>query len=173
MTTQTLVLPYQRTSPVHQPRRDLVLSASDCLFLRVSVIEADDPNAMALELTGGIGGPGCQMFIVADRPYGGYGWDYGAPTRPSGHVLGVWDGVIADAPGSFDFDIPSGTFVDYPRYCGWVIQLDWDGGDHTEVLAFGSVRFHPGGAVFMTPMPHLMTDDYVPVHTDTDEHLFA
>lgn len=173
MTTQTLVLPYQRTSPIHQPRRDLVLSASDCLYLRVSVIESDSPTAMALELSGGIGGPGCRLLIFADRPYGGCGWDYGAPTVPYGHVLGVWDGVIADAPGSFDFDIPSGAFSGYPLRCGWAIQLDWDGGGHIEVLASGNVHFRPGGAVFSVPMPHLMTDDYIPLHTDTEEHLFA
>jgi hypothetical protein len=170
---QTLVLPYQRTSPVHQPRRDLVLSSSDCLYLRVSVIEADDPNAMALELSGGIGGPGCRLVLFHDRPYGGCGWDYGAPTVPYGHVLGVWDGFVADAPGSFDFDIPSGAFSDCPLRCGWAIVLDWDV-DHAEVLASGFVHFRPGGAVFGgTPLPHLMTDTYEPLHTDTEEHLFA
>ena len=140
MTTQTLVLPYNRTSPVHQPRRDLVLSASDCLFLRVSVIESDDPNAMALELSGGVNGPLCRLVIYADTRHG-WAWDYGAPLISPGAVLGSWDGVIADAPGSFDIDIASGAFDGYPLRCGWQIQLDWDGGGHTEVLADGAVHF--------------------------------
>jgi hypothetical protein len=164
MTTQTLVLPYQRTSPVHQPRRDLVLSASDCLFLRVSMIESDHPDAMALDLTGGTGGPACRMFVFADRPHGGCGWDYGAPAVPYGRALGVWTGVIADAPGSFDIDIESNALVNLPHRCGWAIVLDWDGGRHTETLARGALHIAwPALGVTQGELPLLTSGTHIPI----------
>lgn len=175
MPVQALMLPYRRVSPVHIPRRDLVLSTVDFLYLQITVTDSDSPNAQPLGLTGGIGGPGCRLVIFADRPYGGYGWDYGAPTVPYGHTLGVWDGVVdADTPSTFDIDIPSGAFADYPLRCGWAVLLDWDSGVHTEVLASGSVHFRRVGTTAgAAPLPHLMTDDYIPIHTDIEEHLFA
>jgi hypothetical protein len=78
MTAQTLVLPYMRTSPVHIPCRDLVLGGADCLALEVSIVEADNPSAQALVLTGGIGGPALTMLVAPDYWHRN-SWDYGAP----------------------------------------------------------------------------------------------
>jgi len=156
MTAQTMVLPLGRVSPVHIPRRDLVLAASDSLSLRVSIIESDAPSALPVELTGGIGGPALWLCIFADGCHG-WGWDYGAPRIAPGRTLGSWQGVIATAPGSFDIDIPSGAFADYPLRCGWAIQLDWDGGGHTEILASGNVHFRR--SIQMLPQPVFVTDE--------------
>src|SRR3954464_3402602 len=107
MTAQTFVLPYNRSSPLYIPRRDLVVSAADCLELRVTVVESDDPSAQALELTGGIGGPSCLLLVYPDATSGR--WDYGAPRVCPGTVLWSGVGVIADAVGSFDIHIPVGA----------------------------------------------------------------
>ena len=38
MPTFAMTVPYLRTSPVHIPRRDLVLGRADSVFLRVTVV---------------------------------------------------------------------------------------------------------------------------------------
>ena len=81
----SMTMPWLRTSPVHVPRRDLVLGIADSLWLRVTVVESDRPEALPIELTGGIGGPTLQMLVWPDTCYRTT-WDYGraqpAP-RPS------------------------------------------------------------------------------------------
>src|SRR4249920_2269947 len=85
MTTLALTLPLDRISPVRVPTRDLVLGGTDSVTLLVSIVDRDSPDALPIELSGGIGGPAVSMFVWPDSrgchgPYfGGWGcdWDYG------------------------------------------------------------------------------------------------
>ena len=76
MPSFAMTLPYMRTSPIHVPRRDLVLGRADSLYLRVTVVDSDNPCAQALEMSGGIGGPVLQMLVWPDHHYRN-SWDYG------------------------------------------------------------------------------------------------
>ncbi len=162
MTAQTLVLPYNRAS-LHIPRRDLVLSAADSLGLRVTIVESDDPSALALDLTGGIGGPTCLLLVYPDSP--SCRWDYGAPRVSPGAVLWAGLGVIDDAIGSFDIEFPPGTMAAWPRRCAWSVMLDWDGGGHAELIAEGYLHVRPTGQR-LVPAVTLDTDADVPILVD-------
>lgn len=161
---QTLILPYLRTSPIHIPRRDLVLSSADSLTLRVTIVESDDPSAQALFLTGGIGGPSARLLIWAD---GGerFRWDYGAPSLCRNNLLWASAGVIADAIGSFDIVIPAGAMACWPRRCGWAVQLDFDSDTQSQMLAGGSLHvvWSVSAAIDHTL---ILTDDGIPITTD-------
>ncbi len=163
MTAQTLILPYNRAS-LHIPRRDLVLSAADSLGLRVTIVESDDPSALALDLTGGIGGPTCLLLIYPGDWHWGR-WDYGAPRVSPGTVLWAGLGVIDDAIGSFDIEFPPGTMAQWPRRCAWSIMLDWDGGGHAELIAEGYLHVRPTGQRLVPPVT-LDTDTDVPILVD-------
>lgn len=178
---QTIFAPYLRTSPVHIPRRDLVVSAADSLTLRVTVVESDDPNAQQVVITGGIGGPAAQLVIWLDQAWGGYsgwhwpswGWDYGRLAAPPGTIL--WSGIGTPQPGlgSFDWFLPPGTLANLPPRCGWGVQMGWDGNAKAETLMIGRLNVRGGMFGAMTPpaLPisggqPLLTDDYIPVLTD-------
>lgn len=163
MTTQTLILPYQRSSPVHIPQRDLVVSAADSISLRVTVVESDDPGADALVLTGGIGGPSCMLLVYPDYCWRSH-WDYGAPFVSPGVSLWSGMGVISDAIGSFDIAIPAQTMGTWPRRCRWSVLLDWDGGDQAELLAEGFLHVRPTGLRLLANQP-LLTDGGTPILT--------
>ncbi|HXI77921.1 MAG TPA: hypothetical protein VNH21_12335 [Steroidobacteraceae bacterium] len=152
MTDYTLILPYDRASPAHIPRRDLVLSAADSLSLRITVVESDNPNAGALTGMGVPGGPGCTLIIWSD----GRNWwgDYGAPTFACpGYALWTGAATISDAVGSFELFIPAGTMAAWPPRCSWAVRLDFDTGTQGEVIAHGSlhVRRVPGAVAAGVP----------------------
>jgi len=161
----TIIAPYRPTSPLHVPRRDLVIAGAASLALRVSIVADDTANAAALELTGGIGGPALRMVIWRDSPR--TAWDYGAPAGESPEVLWTGTGTIAaDAPGSFDIAMPQGTASDWPRRCGFHLYLDWDGGMQSELLAMGSLHLVPAfGTPALTAEP-VLTDAADPVTED-------
>jgi hypothetical protein len=164
MTAQTLVLPYRRASPIHIPRRDLVLAASDSLALRVSIVETDDPDALALEMTGGLGGPSLQLIVWRDAP--SFRWDYGAPCVPYAVGDALWQGagVISDAVGSFDITIPAAVFTGWPRRAGFAVVLAW--GAQTETLAIGTLHITAMAPTTTTTTEPIATDDLVPITTD-------
>lgn len=186
---QTITLPYLRTSPVHVPRRDLVLSASDSLLLSVAVVESDRPSAQALILTTDADGPSMQLVIWEESSArGSWWWDYGHPYSPHGTVLQSVIGVPGAAIGSWDFHIPTGIFHDFPLRCGWSVLLLWDEGLKSEVLAQGIMSFLrpfvtgvpisaippiipppfiPPGA---PPLLRLLTDDLHPIITSDSVH---
>ena len=169
MPSIAMTVPYMRTSPVHIPRRDLVLGRADSLFLRVTVVSADSVCAEAIDLSGGIGGPVLQMLVWPDQ-HGRSSWDYGAywhwPQCPQ-TVLWVGTGVISDALGAFDISFPTATMAGWPRRCAYALQLDYDGGGGTDLLAEGrlhlshSVPRSTGAPVIMLtdPTPPVLTDD--------------
>ena len=136
-----ITLPYLRTTPVHVPRRDLVLSASDSLLLTVSVVERDHPSAPALILTTDACGPSMQLVLWNERD----GWnaccDYERPYPVYGMVLRSTTGRPGTAPGSWCFDLPTGTFANYPLRCGWTILLLWNEGTSSSVLGQGIMSF--------------------------------
>jgi hypothetical protein len=153
---QTITLPYLRTSPVHIPRRDLVLSASDSLSLSVIVVESDDPSAQALILNTDINGPAMQLVIWddSDRPNG---WcDYQRPGSVYGTVLQSVIGKPGGAAGSWDFHLDTGAFSrgaswwNFPVRCGWSVLLLWNNGARSSVLAQGIMNILPP---FVTGVP--------------------
>jgi hypothetical protein len=161
-----MTVPYVRTSPVHVPRRDLVLGLADSLFLRVTVVEADSVDAPPILLTGGIGGPTLQMLVWPDTCYRTT-WDYGAlPTSPQS-LLWAGTGVVSDAIGAFDISFPTATMSSWPRRCVFALQLDWDGASGTSLLTEG--HLHLIGSVPRTGTPIIMLTDPTPaVLTDPE-----
>jgi hypothetical protein len=166
MPSMALTVPYMRTSPVHIPRRDLVLATADSLYLRVTVVDSDDPCSQALDLTGGIGGPTLAMIVWADVP-GQYWHEYGMWHPVAGQVLWTGIGTISDAIGAFDVVMPVNTMACWPRRCGFALRLDYDGGLGSEVLAQGTlhVRHVPGSAAVLTAVP-ITTWPLDPITTD-------
>jgi hypothetical protein len=138
---QSITLPYLRTSPVHVPRRDLVLSASDSLLLNVAVVERDHPSSSALILTTDACGPSMQLVLWNESDRWNTCCDYERPGTVYGTVLRSVTGHPGDAVGSWDFHIPTGTFANFPRRCGWTILLLWNDGTSSSVLAQGIVSF--------------------------------
>jgi hypothetical protein len=170
---QTIVLPCLRTSPVHIPRRDLVLSASDSLTLRVTVVESDTPDALLITITGGLGGPAAQLNIWADAPICGCCWDYGRPGTAGGTVLWSGMGTPQIGLGSFDFFLPIGTLANLPQRCGWGVQIGWSDNTSADMLFEGKLHIRGRfGGLAQTSQP-LLTDDSIPVHTDTDQQVLA
>ena len=169
---QTLTLPYLRSSPNHIPRRDLVLSASDSLSLRVTVVEEDDPSAQLLTVTGGIGGPVARLVVMSD--YGGRGppWDYGRPVASPGTVLWRGEGTPIVGQGSFDFFVPFMSMAAFPPRCGWAVALSWDSGRKSQLLCSGAL--HLGGpSQSMDPLTGIFTDDWSWITTGDDEGIFT
>jgi len=164
MPSFAMIVPYMRTSPIHIPRRDLVLGRADSLFLRVTVISDDSVCAQAIDLTGGIGGPVLQMLVWPDHCYR-TSWDYGAMPQCPQSVLWAGTGVISDAIGAFDISFPTATMSSWPRRCAYALQLDYDGGGSTDMLAEG--RLHLTYSVARSVEPDIMlTDPMPPVLTD-------
>ena len=161
---QEITLPYLRTSPVHVPRRDLVLSASDSLLLTVTVVERDHPSAQALVLSTDVNGPTMQLVLWSDHDQP-CGWgDYGRGYAWPGALLQSLSGVPGDAAGSWDFHIPTGTFADFPLRCGWAVLLLWGDGAKSSVLAQGVAHFlrpHFTG-VKITALPPPVDPPYYP-----------
>ena len=167
MSSFAMTLPYMRTSPIHVPRRDLVLGRADSLALSVSVVESDDPSAEPIDLSGGIGGPVLQMLVWPDQHYRG-AWDYGAywhwPQCPQ-TVLWVGTGVLSPARGAFDIAFPTATMAGWPRRCAYALQLDYDGGGGTDLLAEGRLQLTHSVPRTVNPVI-MLTDPAVPVLTD-------
>ena len=145
MTQHAITVPYLRTSPNHIPRRDLVLSASDSLSLLVTVVESDHPNAQALILSTDADGPAMQLVIWQDQDIPN-GWcDYQRPGSIYGMVLQSVSGYPSGAAGSWEFQLPTGSFTngtwhDFPIRCGWSILLLWNNGAKSSVLAQGTMN---------------------------------
>jgi hypothetical protein len=170
---QTFVVPYQRTSPIHIPRRDLVLAASDSVLLAVSIIESDDPAAEALVITGGVGAPSLRMTVWPDNC--GYFRDYGMWLPVMSAVLWTGVGIVdPDTVGTFDITIPIATMTNWPRRCVYALQLDWGGGASSETLAEGAlhVRLTAANAASIAT-PVLLTDDGIPVLADDTTPVLA
>ena len=148
MTQMAITLPYLRTSPVHIPRRDLVLSASDSLSLTVTVVETDHPSAQAIILSTDIDGPAMQLVIWQDRDTWNTWGDYQRPGSIHGTVLQSVIGYPGSAAGSWEFHLPTGSFTngtwhDFPIRRGWSILLLWNNGTKSSVLAQGIMNIMP------------------------------
>jgi len=171
MPSFAMTVPYMRTSPVHIPRRDLVLGRADSLFLRVTVISDDSVCAQGIDLSGGIGGPVLQMLVWPDHCHR-TSWDYGAMPQCPQSVLWVGTGVVSDAIGAFDISFPTATMAGWPRRCAYALQLDYDGGGGTDLLATG--HLHLAYSIPRSVNPVIMlTDPTPPVLTDdTSEPIF-
>lgn len=139
MPSFAMTVPYMRTSPVHIPRRDLVLGRADSLFLRVTVVSSDDICAQGIDLSGGFSAPVLQMLVWPDQ-CNYRGWDYGAYWQCPESVLWSGLGVISDALGAFDISFATATMSGWPRRCRYALQLDYDGAAGTDLLAEG--RLH-------------------------------
>jgi hypothetical protein len=148
----SIYLPYRRTSPVHIPRSDLVLSAADSLLLTVVVVESDHPSAQTIVLSGDADGPAMQLVLWDDSNhcYGwgsangyGYGADYGwgYPFGLPPRILLTVQGEPGSVGGSWEFYVPTGTFSIFPVRCGWAILLLWNQGAKSSLLGQGTANF--------------------------------
>lgn len=176
MPSFALTVPYMRASPIQIPRRDLVLSTADSLFMRITIVACDDPCAPAIDIGPGIGAPSCQLFFWIDTRSSIY-VDYRVPfpervVRPMGQVLWQGAGAVSPAIGAFDFSFPSGTMTTWPWRCGWCVQLNYDT-QGADVLLAGSAVIRSAGMPFTLPETVLQTDDFIPIHTDTEEQVLA
>jgi hypothetical protein len=178
MTTFPLTLPLDRVSPVRVPTRDLVLGGTDSLTLLVSIVDRDSPDALPIELTGGLGGPAVSMFVwPAGHGHGwggchdyGWGW-YGGVVCP---VTILWTGVgtVSDAAsGTFSILIPAGTMTGWPRRCRWAVLFDTDGGGEAELLAEGHLHVRPMVSRAITPLI-MLTDPNPATLTDPGEAIY-
>jgi hypothetical protein len=145
MTALALVLPYQRTSPLYLPRRDLVLDAADSLSLTATVVESDAPDASLIDLATGPTFPAFVLQVWPDsiRQL----WDYGAGAwpMPPTHIvlLEEIDGVISvTLPGTVDFTVSATSMAAWPRRCGWAIRMDHDA-TLSETLMAGTLHVRP------------------------------
>lgn len=139
----TMTVPYLRTSPVHAPRRDVVVSAADSATLNVSIIESDDPDAAPLEVTGGIGGPMLSLFIWPSSCLS-RSWDYGAPVMTPMTPLWSGDFTLTDAPtATFSITFPPAPMGSWPRRCNFSLLLTWDHGGAAYQIAHGVMNVMP------------------------------
>jgi hypothetical protein len=178
MTQFALSLPLDRVSPVRVPTRDLVLGGTDSVTLLISVVDRDGPDALPIELSGGIGGPAVSMFVWPDHRGGFGGWgsgdDYGWGGWSGGGVAGpgtvLWSvtGVILDTTtGTFAIHVPTGTMGCWPRRCRWAIYFDADGGGEAELLAEGHIHVRPMVSRAIAPLI-MLTDPAPAVLTDLE-----
>ena len=170
--TTAITVPYNR-APNHVPRRDFVLGRADSLWLQVSIIERDDPDAEALTLTGGIGGPALRMAVwpVSDEPTS---WDYGLPTPACGTLLWSGMGTISAAyPGTFDLVLPVGTMASWPRRVAYGLQLDWDSATGSELLCTGMMHVRRAQFGSAPPLSSLATDSSAALTDDGNAMLVA
>lgn len=159
MTTQSIILPYARVSPVRIPRRDLVLGVPDSLALNVTIIEADDPNAPPIEISGGIGGSLLSLFIWPWDCFR-HSWDYGAPWMTPGSPLWSGDFIVTDAASAtFAISFPPGTMAMWPRRACWSMQLAEDHGDAVTMLAWGNLHVMTSGQRLVQPTPIITNPD--------------
>jgi hypothetical protein len=175
MTTFALSLPLDRISPVRVPTRDLVLGSTDSVTLLVSIVDRDSPDALPIELSGGIGGPAVSMFVWPDSRgchgpnFGGWGcdWDYGwGGWHGAGPALWTGFATLDDmTTGTFAIKVPAGTMSGWPRRCRWVIFFDTDGGGEAELLAEGRLHIRPMLSRAIDPLI-LLTDPNPAVLTD-------
>jgi hypothetical protein len=182
VTQFALTLPLDRVSPVRVPTRDLVLGGTDSVTLLISIVDRDSPDALPVELSGGIGGPAVSMFVWPDHRggygphFGGwgsgddYGWGgwYGGGVAGPGTVLWSVTGVILDATsGTFAIVVPAGTMGCWPRRCRWAIYFDADGGGEAELLAEGHLHVRPMVSRAIAPLI-MLTDPTPAVLTDPE-----
>jgi hypothetical protein len=180
MTQFALSLPLDRVSPIRVPTRDLVLGGTDSVTLNVSIVDRDSPDALPIELSGGLGGPTVSMFVWPDHRggygpnFGGwgsgddYGWGgwYGGGVAGPGTVLWAATGVVLDTTtGLFQIRVPPGTMGCWPRRCRWAIYFDADHSGEAELLSEGHLHVRPmvsrGGApvIMLTDAnPAVLTD---------------
>jgi len=179
MTAFSLTLPLDRVSPIRVPTRDLVLGGTDSVTLNVSIVDRDSPDALPIELSGGLGGPTVSMFVW---PSGyGRGWschDYGWGHWHNGGVAGpgtcLWSatGVILDmTTGTFRIHVPVGTPGNWPRRCRWAIYFDEDAGGTAELLAEGHLHVRPMVSRAIAPVI-MLTDTNPAALTDPGEAIF-
>ena len=130
--------------------------------------------AQALELSGGIGGPVLQMLVWPDHHHRN-SWDYGrwswAQFVVRAAVLWVGTGVASDARGAFDIAFPTATMSGWPRRCAYAIQLDYDGGGSTDLLAEGRLQLTYSLPRAVNPVI-MLTDPNPATLTDPGEAIF-
>ena len=178
MTQFALTLSLDRVSPIRVPTRDLVLGGTDSVTLNVSIVDRDSPDALPVELTGGIGGPAVSMFVWPDAYRQGYGWGgchdyhdyrwgwYGGGVAGPGTALWSATGVTLDmTTGTFQIRVPPGTMGCWPRRCRWAIFFDADGGGEAELLAEGHIHVRSMVSRAIAPLI-MLTDPDPAVLTD-------
>jgi hypothetical protein len=167
-TFATLVIPVLRTSPIRIPRRDFVVTAADATTLTLQLVESDDPSALPIEVSGGIGGPLPSLFVwppqrAAGGPGWGAGWDYGWGYFPGAPATPLWQGdfSLVDAPSAtYAIGFPPGPMPGsyWPLRCPWSLLLTSGHGDQSVTLAWGVINIMPGVRRNYAPTAIITTD---------------
>lgn len=169
MTILAMMLPLARISPLHTPRRDIVLAGGDGLRLQLTIIERDAPDAPVLNLSAI--GPRVRLLVGRSAGSGVGWWDYGW-VRDSGALLATATGVVVDGvAGRVDLVLPR-LVAECPRRLWWLVQLDYL--DDIATIAGGIINVGPaasGVASWPETALDLLTDDYVPIETDDEIHI--
>ena len=82
-----------------------MLGGADSVTLLISVVDRDSPDALPIELSGGIGGPAVSMFVWPDHR-GGYGPRFGGWGSGDDYGWGGWygGGVAGPSPALLNTD---------------------------------------------------------------------
>jgi hypothetical protein len=160
MTTQSMTLAVQRRSPIHIPRRDLVLSGADTLRLTVHLRESDTPGAAPVGMVGL--GPRLRLALGTMGPI--WSWDYGYTPSPAltyRSLLWAGFGVASlTEDGRVDIDVPRGALGDACGRLWWMLQLDY--GRSLTLLAHGVAQVLPAPPLGDDLTP-LLADDRTPI----------
>lgn len=160
MAAQSMTLAIQRRSPIHIPRRDLVLSGADTLRLTVHLRESDTPDAEPVGMVGL--GPRLRLALGHIGP--AWRWDYGhAPSLSLAYRSPVWTGfgvASLTEEGRVDIDIPRGALGDACGRLWWALQLDY--ARALTILAHGVAQVLPAPPLADDTAP-LLADDLAPI----------
>ena len=175
MTTPAFTLPAQRRSYVHIPRRDIVLSGGDDLVFKVTLVQADRPDAAKVELRNVASALYLTIWHCSTA------WDYRAwraTTRQPSVVQSIQAVPDANTLGLCRFTLPRGALADHGRRLSYSIA--YDDGDMRD-LCWGHMHVWPSlirglpGAVIAPPVvdpppvavgPYLLNDDFTLILDD-------
>lgn len=165
MPVLAMTLPLSRRSAIHVPRRDLVAGAGDELVLRVSLVEADRPDAAPVDLRRAFARVRMHVFRDAS-PLGG-NHDY-APDRSAAVVTTRSAMAVPARPFSVDLTVAAEETRCWApgARLGWSLQ----GAAHGQetALCWGALHMRPG--LGMPPL-FVLTDEGARVLTDDERYV--
>lgn len=115
MTALAITLPLARRSPIMIPRRDIVLMDDDALALALTVVAADRPNAVSVDVS--TTAAGYRLTIYGNVAT----YDYGLSLFDADVLLSVLGVLINGAAGRIDFTLAIGAADDWCGPLGWLL----------------------------------------------------
>lgn len=151
MTVLAMTLPLARATPMHVPRRDIVIDGTDDLTLQLTLLASDDPGAAPLDLAGI--GPVVRMLLWSRPPT----WDYGLGWSAGAVFASALATIPAGTSGRADIRLARGFGRRRGLRLGWSLQLDYLGDLST--LCQGALHRRPGGAALTQAAGFDLLDD--------------